>query len=204
MDAHEKLIQAFNRLIPLTPPQKSELRRITSFLELPRGSLLLERGQISSHIYFILEGVVRAVNHGGDKEVTPWFAFEGDIVNSHFSFVYRMPSQESIILISDCKFLTISHESMQYLYNKDPIWSNLSRIFIERYYIDVQERLISFLALSAEERYEQLLHQYPNVEDRVNLSHIASYLGIRPETLSNLRKRRRKKLQRIQNKSSYI
>jgi CRP/FNR family transcriptional regulator, anaerobic regulatory protein len=83
---------------------------------------------------------------------------------------------------------------LQYLYSKDLIWQHLSRCFIESYYIDLQERLISFLSLSASERYEQLLHKYPHIENRVNLGHIASYLGIRQETLSIMRRRRKKKL----------
>ncbi|MEG4494004.1 Crp/Fnr family transcriptional regulator [Microcoleus sp. POL10_C6] len=189
---HEQLFQTFNQIIPLSPQQREELRRVTYLLDLPQGSLLLERGQICNHLHFILEGVVRAVHYDNWKEVIPWFGFEGDIVNSHLSFTYRQPSLESIILSSDCKFLSITYESLQYLYSKDPIWQNLSRVFIERYYIDVQDRLISFLSLTAYERYEQLLQKYPDIEDRVNLGHIASYLGIRQETLSNLRKRRRR------------
>jgi CRP/FNR family transcriptional regulator, anaerobic regulatory protein len=189
---HEQLFQTFNQIVPLSSRQREELRRVTYLLELPKGSLLLERGQICNHLHFILEGVVRAVHYDNWKEVIPWFGFEGDIVNSHLSFTYRQPSLESIILISDCKFLSITYESLQYLYSQDPIWQNLSRVFIERYYIDVQERLISFLSLTAYERYEQLLQKYPDIEDRVNLGHIASYLGIRQETLSNLRKRRRR------------
>jgi CRP/FNR family transcriptional regulator, anaerobic regulatory protein len=189
---HKKFFQTFNQLIPLSPQQREELRRVTFPLELPKESFLLERGQICNQLHFILEGVVRAVHYSNGKEVTPWFGFEGDIVNSHLSFAYRQPSLESIILISDCKFISITYESLQYLYSKDLVWQNLSRYFIERYYIDVQERLISLLSLSAFERYEQLLQKYPDIEDRVNLGHIASYLGIRQETLSNLRKRRRK------------
>jgi CRP/FNR family transcriptional regulator, anaerobic regulatory protein len=191
---YEKLFQAFNQLTPLGPQQREELRRVTYPLELPKESTLLERGQMCNHLHFIVEGVVMASHNSNGKEVIPWFGFEGDIVNSHLSFTYRQPSLESIILISDCKFLSITYKSLQYLYSKDLVWQNLSRFFIERYYLDVQARLISFLSLSASERYEQLLRQYPDIENRVNLGHIASYLGIRKETLSHLRKRRRKHL----------
>jgi CRP/FNR family transcriptional regulator, anaerobic regulatory protein len=171
---HERLFQTFNRLIPLGLQEQEELHRITYCLDLPKGSILLERGQICNHLYFIVEGVVMAVHYSNGKEVIPWFGFEGDIVNSHLSFTYRQPSLESIILLSDCKFLSITYESLQYLYNKNLVWQNLSRLFVERYYLDVQARLISFLALSASERYEQLLKQYPGIEDRVNLGYIAS------------------------------
>lgn len=189
---HEKLFQAFNHFVPLGSRERDELRRVTYSLELPKESVLLEQGQISNHLHFIVEGVVRAVHYKNEKEVIPWFGFEGDIVNSHLSFTRRQPSVESIVLISDCKFLSITYESLQYLYSKDLVWQSLSRSFIERYYIDVQDRLMSFLSLSAYERYEQLLQNHPDIEDKVNLGHIASYLGIRPETLSNLRKKRKK------------
>lgn len=189
---HEKLFQAFSQIIPLGLREQEELHKVTYSLELPRDSFLLERGQVCNHLHFIVEGAVRAVQYNNGKEVIPWFAFEGDIVNSHLSFTYRQPSLKSIILISDCKFLSMTYESLQYLYSKDLIWQHLSRCFIERYYIDLQERLISFLSLSAAERYEQLLQKYPNIEDRVNLGHIASYLGISQATLSRLRKRHKK------------
>lgn len=119
-----------------------------------------------------------AVHYCNGKEVIPWFGFERDIINSHHSFTYRQPSLESIILLSDCKFLSITYESLQYPYNKDLVWQSLSRSFVERYYLDVQTRLISFLSLSASKRYKQLLTQHPDIEDRVNLGYIASYLAI--------------------------
>jgi CRP/FNR family transcriptional regulator, anaerobic regulatory protein len=191
---HEKLFQAFSQIMPLGSREQEELRKVTYSLELPRDSFLLERGQVCNHLHFIVEGAVRAVQYNNGKEVIPWFGFEGDIVNSHLSFTYRQPSLENLILISDCKLLSITYESLQYLYGKDPIWQHLSRCFVERYYLDLQERLISFLSLSASERYEQLLQKYPDIEDRVNLGHIASYLGIRQETLSNIRRRCKKQL----------
>lgn len=191
-EIHKKLFQAFNRIIPIGLKEQEELRKNTYLLELPKDSFLLEQGQICNHLHFIVEGAVRAVQYNNGKEIIPWFGFEGDIVNSHLSFTSRSPSLKSIILISDCKFLSITYESLQYLYGKDLTWQHLSRCFIERYYVDLQERLISFLSLSAPERYEQLLQKYPDIEDRVNLGHIASYLGMRQETLSNIRKRRKK------------
>jgi CRP/FNR family transcriptional regulator, anaerobic regulatory protein len=191
---YEKLFQAFSQIMPIGSREQEELRKVTYSLELPRDSFLLERGQVCNHLHFIVEGAVRAVQYNNGKEVIPWFGFEGDIVNSHLSFTYRQPSLENLILISDCKLLSITYESLQYLYGKDPIWQHLSRCFVERYYLDLQERLISFLSLSASERYEQLLQKYPDIEDRVNLGHIASYLGIRHETLSNIRRICKKQL----------
>lgn len=184
---HEKLFRAFNQVVPLNSQQWEDLRRVTYPLELPKDAFLLKQGEVSKDLHFIVEGVVRAVQYSNGKEVIPWLGFEGDIINAHYSFTSRQPSLQSIILISDCKFLSVTYESLQYLYSKDSIWQHLSRCFIESYYIDLQERLISFLSLSADERYQQLLEKYPDIEDRVKLGHIASYLGMTQETLSRVR-----------------
>ena len=137
---YKQLFQAFNQIIPMGLKEQEELRSVTYLLELPKVSFLLEQGQVCSHLHFIVEGVVRSVQYNDEKEITSWFGFEGDIVNSHLSFTSRKPSLQGIILISDCKFLSITYESLQYLYSKDPIWQHLSRCFVERYYIDLQER----------------------------------------------------------------
>lgn len=184
---HEKLFNEINRFVSLTSQQQIDLCRVTRYQELYKNDVLLEQGQVANHIHFIVEGIVRGVYYGNGKEVTSWFGFEGDFVNSSLSFITRQPSQESIVLISNCKLLSVSHENLQYLYSKDPIWDKLSRIMIEHSYIDVRERLMSFLCQTAKERYDYLLKKNPDIEYKVQLGYLASYLGISQGALSRLR-----------------
>ncbi|WP_334977527.1 Crp/Fnr family transcriptional regulator, partial [Nostoc sp.] len=125
------------------------------------------------------------------KDITSWFSFEGDFSCSFISFNNRVPSQESIVAISQCKLLAMSHNYLQYLYKKDPVWDKLGRLLIEDYYIRFRERLISFQTLTATERYNELLQRHPDIENQVQLGYIASYLGIDIATLSRLRTRRK-------------
>ncbi|MEH2111014.1 MAG: hypothetical protein V7K39_00360 [Nostoc sp.] len=85
----------------------------------------------------------------------------------------------------------MSHNYLQYLYKKDPVWDKLGRLLIEDYYIRFRERLISFQTLTATERYNELLQRHPDIENQVQLGYIASYLGIDIATLSRLRTRRK-------------
>ncbi|WP_271254353.1 Crp/Fnr family transcriptional regulator [Pseudanabaena sp. Chao 1811] len=182
-----RLIQKFNQIIPLTLEQKIDLQRVCEYEKLPKDCFLLEHGKISNHVYFILEGTVICIHYSNGKEIIPWFAFENDFVNSHFSFIHRQPSVESLFTLSDCHLLSISYENLQYLNRKDPVWNKLFYSVVEGYYLEIQERLVSLLAQSASERYDSLIQQYPDIEQRLKLGHIASFLGITQSTLSRLR-----------------
>ena len=164
---------------------------------LPKNYLLQEQGRVCNHAYFLVEGIVRCYRYIDGKEVTFWLVFEGGFFCPYFSFVYRKPSEDNLILLSDCKLLSISYEKLQSLYQKDSVWINLNRLIIDHYYTAMQERLMCLLSQSAAERYDNLLQQYPDIESKVKLGHLASYLGIRQETLSRLRatKEKRRRMQ---------
>jgi CRP-like cAMP-binding protein len=113
--------------------------------------------------------------------------FAGEFVYSVKSFIEQSPSQDGIVLISDCKFSSLSYHSLQYLYGKDAVWNKLGRLMFEKYYTLAIERIRTFQSLSAAERYDQVEKRHPNILETVKLAHLASYLGMTPETLSRLR-----------------
>jgi CRP/FNR family transcriptional regulator, anaerobic regulatory protein len=190
---YEQLLQKLNKLTPINPQQQKELCRFVHKLELPKACLILGAGEISNQIYFVVKGVVRSCYSSYGKEVTRWLCFEGHFASSYFSFAYRNPSEDSIISISDCELLCISYEDLQYLSQQDRVWIDLNRRLLEVYYTNLLERVASFQTQSTTERYNALLQEHPDIEDRVALSHIASYLGMTQETLSRLRTRLRKR-----------
>ncbi|KAF3888092.1 MULTISPECIES: Crp/Fnr family transcriptional regulator [Nostocales] len=195
---YEKMFQSLDRLVVLSEQQREDLKRVTTPQELPKDSILLEQGHICNHLHFLVEGAVRYYYHQDDKEITSGFRFEGDFINSFYSFISRKPSKESIILMLDCKLVTISYDSLQYLYNKDSVWNRLGRLSIESYYIQLEEHFFSLQSQTASERYAHLLQQYPDILNRVKLGHLASYLGVTQETLSRIRAKHRNR-QRLRN-----
>ena len=190
---YEKLLQRLNQLVLLNPQQQKELCKVVQAVELPEDEFLLEKGQVSNHIYFVVEGVVRSFCEADGKEVTRWFCFEGHFAASYFSFVYRQPSEDSMILIADSKLLSISYGDLQNLSHKDPVWVDLNRRLLEYYYTDLLKRVMSFQTQSTAERYNRLLQEQPGIEDNVPLGYLASYLGMTQETLSRLRTRRKRR-----------
>jgi CRP/FNR family transcriptional regulator, anaerobic regulatory protein len=184
---YPQLLQRLNHLSPLNPKQQRDLSQAVQELELPKASLILEEGDVSNHIYFVVKGGLRSSYTVDGKEVTRWLCFEGHFASSYFSFAYRTPSEDRIITISDCTLLCLSYDSLQSLCRQDPVWIDLNQRLLGLYYTALLARIASFQTQSTAERYRALLQEYPDIEERVALSHIASYLGMTQETLSRLR-----------------
>ena len=188
---YDSLLKRLNQLVLLTPPQQRSLCRALTIVEHSKDDVLLEAGQVSDHIYFMLDGILRASHQHEEKDVTRWFCFEGHFAAAHFSFVYRQPSEDSLVLVTDAKLLALSHGALQDLCRQDSVWINLNRHLLEHYYAVLLERVMAFQTQSAPERYQRLLTEHPDIETKVPLGHLASYLGMSQETLSRLRRKRK-------------
>ena len=192
---YDQLLRRLNQLVLLTPPQQRSLCKALKVVEHPKDEVLLEAGQVSNHIYFMREGILRASHQHEDKDVTRWFCFAGHFAAAHFSFVYRQPSEDRLVLVTDAKLLALSHTALQQLSQQDPVWIDLNRHLLEHYYTTSLERVLDFQTRSAPERYQRLLEARPDIETKVPLGHLASFLGMSQETLSRLRRKRKKQQQ---------
>lgn len=198
---YRQLFNTLDKFVILSSKHKEELSSLVKLQEFSKDTILLELGEVANYLSVLVEGSVRAIYHKDGKEITSWFGFDGDFISSFYSFVSRKSSPESIVTTSDCKIFSISHEDLQFLYEKDSIWNKLGRIVTEQYYIEYRERILSLQSMSAAERYDDLLNKHPDILDKVKLGHLSSYLGITQETLSRLRASRENR-QRIYNKMS--
>ncbi|AXB57573.1 Crp/Fnr family transcriptional regulator [Flavobacterium fluviale] len=152
----------------------------------PKGYILLRANKIESNIYFIKKGLVRAFIER-DNEVTFWFGKEGETVISMKSYVEEQPGYETIELLEDCELYELKTENLRKLFNEDVHIANWGRKFAEKELIKTEERLISRQFKNASERYLELMKDHPELLQRVQLGHIASYLGITQVSLSRIR-----------------
>jgi CRP-like cAMP-binding protein len=120
--------------------------------------------------------------------VTLHFAFEGDWVNNNLSRLSNAPSTISIKAIEDSEIQIIKQTDITDLYLRIPKVERLGRILTEQAFIKFVEQTIEFQTLTAKERYENLLKNHPAIFRKVQLYHIANYLGIAPKSLSRIRK----------------
>jgi CRP/FNR family transcriptional regulator, anaerobic regulatory protein len=181
------LYDILQQIHPLPAEFWDELNSTVTERDVPRKTRLLHQGAISNEIFFIIKGLARAYYFKNDVDVTSWFMRENDFIISVNSFFRRIPSQESIELLEDSRLISITYDQLHELYKKYVAFNFIGRVLTENYYILSEQRIYSMRMQTARERYELLQSTDPFIFQRVPLKYIASYLSMKPETLSRIR-----------------
>jgi CRP-like cAMP-binding protein len=172
----------------MTSQEELEIDTLFQREELSKGHFLFRQGDSCRHVFFIEKGLVRIYrNSDMGKEVTAFFMPENTFVTAIDSFYEHKPTHYNFVLLEDSIVYSISYSNWEEMLAK----SHAMAKFLFRTMYELARRCTELLAnvkfRTAEERYKMLLQDYPFIFQRVQLSYIASYLGITPETLSRLR-----------------
>ncbi len=158
--------------------------------EVHAKTILLQEGKISRTMFFIEKGCLRTWVNNDGREITTQFFFEGDKVASIESFRANQPSLYSIESLEPCILQTISQQEFQNaLENLPGIKEEMQEHLFKRL-LQSQKTFYSYLKNNPQQRYEELIEEYPHIIQRIPLHYIASYLGITPVSLSRIRNRR--------------
>ncbi|MFZ6013659.1 MAG: Crp/Fnr family transcriptional regulator [Bacteroidota bacterium] len=189
MKEYAPLIDVIRNEISLSETEEIALASAFNLLSVSRGELLLQSGTIPQTLYFISSGFVRCfdVDTAGN-EITTNISTSNDFITSFESFVKVIPAKESIQCISDCILLCVSKHEYDKLYDHVAGWSDFCQTVYENYIIKLTNRVNGLQNLSATDRYIQLLNTHPDVALNTAVKQLASYLGIRPQSLSRIRK----------------
>ncbi|WP_299557149.1 Crp/Fnr family transcriptional regulator [Seonamhaeicola sp.] len=153
-----------------------------------KGDFLIKEGEAHDFVYFIKEGALRSyyINKDG-KDVTLWFGFECDIAASLSNFIESKPSLENLVFLEDSTLLKIKRSTLLNLFNSNLELSIFGRKLAEIALLEMEQQILSIHFTDAKSRYLTLIEKFPHILQRVNLGHIASYLGITQVTLSRIR-----------------
>lgn len=184
---HMDIDQIISRVSALPEESAARLKEHTVAISYPKGHILLKAGKTEGTVYFLKKGIVRAYVVQEDHKITFWFGKEGEAVISMKSYVDHKPGYENIELLEDCELYAIKTANLRRLYEQDIHIANWGRKFAEQELIKTEERLISRQFKTASERYKELLQHNADLLQRVQLGHIASYLGITQVSLSRIR-----------------
>lgn len=175
---------------PLSEELKETLQKETVHLSLPKDYFLLEAPKVSDHAFIIEQGFALSYTFvQGKKQIEKLFE-PGQIILSSKSFFEQVPSQEFIQLMDQSEVLHISHSSFLRMLDTFPEANVICRMVMNRYYEQCRDRVNDLLHLNAQERYEKMHRGYPKIEQLLPQEYLASYLGIAPQSLSRLKKRR--------------
>ena len=185
----DKLIQNLHFYTSL---QAEEIQRIvaeTAIKTLKKGSLLLREGQIPQVCYYVFKGCVREYYLVDGEEKTSEFYLEGDSISDDLGKIERRPSRKYWECLEDTTLSVFTQAQEEKMYRLFPRIESLCRIETEKKLGQFRELMAFYLASSPEERYLNLLQTRPNLVNRVPQYQLASYLGVKPESLSRIRGR---------------
>jgi len=176
-----------NFYTPLTSECQQDFFKHSTIKVFKKGEVVVREGQLAKKAYLIKKGCARAYYLKDGKDISDWFTFENQFMASIVSFFSEAPSPHYIEFIEDSTVYKFNKSTVDMLSKKHHDFEHfISRVVTETM-LGLCERLHSIQFNKAEQRYNYLLNIYPNITNRIPLTHIASYLGITLETLSRIR-----------------
>lgn len=156
-------------------------------IDVKKDTILLEQGKVCRHLYFLESGLLRFFILKDGQEVTKYFTDIPYCFTSIKSFEAQIPATESIETLEDTILWAMSSDNVKTLFSL-PAWNTFARKLIQEVQTYTDEILEDLQTETAENRYRKMLAENDPLLQRVPLKHIASYLGIAPQSLSRIRK----------------
>lgn len=183
------LAASIRKFINLSDEEMDQIQRRVQYQPLKRREILTRLGEVSKNIYFVESGCIRYYQIVAGEEVTGQFFFEGGWYTDMESFLHQQPSNQCAQAIEASNLAFLSKKDLYELYEEVPKFERFGRLMAENAFIGLRKKTDQLSLLSAEERYLDLLKTRPKVVERIPQHYIASYLGIKPQSLSRIRKR---------------
>lgn len=185
MDTLRKFIENYTSL------PKDEWKQISECFEkriIEKEEIVLEEGKVCKHLYFVESGLLRFYIKKEGNDITKFFTEAPYFFTSQSSFNSQKPATENIQAIEKSIVWEISYKQADDLYRLKS-WTDFARKIIQEVQFFTEEILEELQTETAELRYEKMLKKSPTLLQRIPLKHLASYLGIAPQSLSRIRKK---------------
>jgi CRP-like cAMP-binding protein len=155
--------------------------------QIPKGKLILRKGQIANQYFFIVSGGVRFFYTLNDQETTTWVTFKNEFLTEISSLHLQKPSRFNIEVIEDSELIVIDKKDMDFLYGHIAVWEEFGRKIWEAMSVRMIDQILNFQTLTAEERYLEFMSN-PEIIQKIPVKQLAAVLGITPNALSRIRK----------------
>ena len=187
---HMHLINIISQKVSLTEADNNLCKACFEPVLLPKNRIVEQAGHIPQYLYFVVKGFMRIFhyNENGD-EVTTHINCPPGFLTSYFHFINQTKADENVECITECELLRITKSNLDRLTSQSIAFKDFSIQVFQQSITYNETRSRELATLTAEQRYKKLIEHYPGIIHHVPVQYIASFLGMKPESLSRIRKK---------------
>jgi CRP-like cAMP-binding protein len=182
------ILQSIAKHIDLTEVEKQFFTSILIPKQLKKKEYLVRENEVNTFSSFVIKGCLRSysIDANGFEHIVQ-FAPEGWWIADIYSVIANVPGKLSIDALEDTQIFTLKRKDQEILFDKYPKFERFFRIITENSIAANHHRLMDYMGLTAQERYEGFCNRYPALIKRLPQKQVASYIGVTPEFLSKMR-----------------
>lgn len=186
---HQPLIDLAASKVTLTDRDIMLCKAYFEPVLIPKNRVVEEEGHIPKYLYYVVSGFMRLFRYtdSGD-ELTTHINCPPGFITSYFNFINQTKSDENVECITACELLRINKNDLDYITAESNAIKDFSISVFQQSLAYNENRSRELATLTAEQRYKKLIESYPAVLHNVPVQYIASFLGMKPESLSRIRK----------------
>lgn len=186
---HEVLKEQIEKYVQPTEAEWTAFAEKWTPFHFEKNVFVTEIGEVERYFYFINDGLIRGFFVKDGEEYNIGFSYKGDPSGVYDSFHHRSPSQWALETLAPTSGVKINYTDFMALLNEYKVFERWGRMFFTDASIGLGLFIRSLVADSAEEKFQKLMTRSPHVVQLIPQKHLASYLGMTPETFSRMRKK---------------
>jgi CRP-like cAMP-binding protein len=185
----DNFLNLFDSHVKLTESDIEFCKQYFELKSVAKNNIVEEENKVPKHLYFLSKGFMRLFYYddNGD-EITTLIVSQNRFITSFTNFINEVKSNENLECVTNCEFYRIERSKLIELIDKNENFKKFSLVIFEQAATTNQIRANDFATLTAELRYKKMVEHQPEIIQHVPIQYIASYLGIKPQSLSRIRK----------------
>lgn len=187
---HDKLLQYMHSGHGFTQEETEAVRKYFEPVAFSKNTIIEEAGSVPQYLYYIVSGYLRLFyTEENGNEVTTHINCPPGFFTSYSDFINSTVSENTIESVTNSELLRISKENLDHLISQSQAMKDFSISVFQQSISYNEKRSRELSVLNAEQRYLKLMNDYPEIIQNVPIQYIASFLGMKPESLSRIRRK---------------
>jgi len=186
---HSEITHHMQNRLQLSLEETEQFINACEYKQLKKGEHFLKKGQHRKQLGFIIKGALYCYYLKNGEEVIDEFSLDNEFITDYFSYLTQTPVSKNVKCIEDSELLVVDFATIESNFSNSASYQNTGRIIAEGMFLNWHQKAISLMLDDAEARYLNLIGKRKDLIQRVPQYLIASYLSVKPETLSRIRKK---------------